>query len=354
MYKSEKLELWNITPGVPALANAQKIFNIVGRLKSPNETKQFLYTLNGGPEKHVFFNRGPGRTGRLQYPGDFNIDTINEKDLQPINKVVFKFVDGKQTVSLDEVCFAVDRHTGAEPRFALNLEKVDHAHQVGQVVDGNWKVTCDPSGKPCLEIPREESGLDRIILFGRHDWTTGYTVSAKLAVTAWTRTPYNVGLVFKWNEHLQGDGTYLPKQWSTGLGYFSSYDLGLRIRFGVDVHIDDLGNKVGDYVLRDGHLSALRYWGKRFLESRWTRPIPRRLLPFDFPFTEIASERTYTFKMHVHPTRYALTVWQSSKKEPRPLLEVAHPLEHLPRGSVGIIAYNCAVRVYSFNVDPDP
>jgi len=354
MYESEKLELWNITPGVPALSNAQKIFNIVGRLKSPNETKQFLYSLNGGPEKHVFFNRGPGRTGRLQYPGDFNIDTINEKDLQPINKVVFKVVDKGQTASVDEVCFTVDRHTGAEPRFALNLEKVDQAHQVGQVVDGKWRVARNSSGVPCLEIDKEDSGLDRIILFGRYDWTTGYTITAKLEVTAWTATPHNVGLVFKWNEHLQGDGTCLPTQWSTGLGYFSSYDLGLRVRFGVDVHIDVLGHKVGDYVLRDGHLSKWRYWVRRFLQSRWARAIPSRLLPCELPFTEMAPRQTYTFKMRVHPKKYALTVWRSSKKEPRPLLEVAHPLEHLPRGSVGIIAYHCAVRVHSFNVEPDP
>jgi hypothetical protein len=267
--------------------------------------------------------------------------------------VVFKVVDDGQMASVEEVCFPAYWHAETEPRVALNLEEVDQAHQIGQIVDGKWKVTRDPSGKPCLEIPREDSGLDRIILLGRHDWTTGYTVSARLAVTAWTRTPYNVGLVFKWNEHLQGDGTCLPTQWSTGLGYFSSYDPELRIRFGVNVHIDASGRKLGDYVLRDGHLSKWRHVVRRLLESQLAKLIPSRIMPFAFPFTELVPLREYMFKMRVNPRKYALTVWPSSATEPQPQLEVLDPVERLSQGSVGIIAYNCGVRVYSFNVDPD-
>ena len=72
----------------------------------------------------------------------------------------------------------------------------------------------------------------------------------------------------------------------------------------------------------------------------------------EFPFTEIIPKVIYSFKMRIHPKIYELTVSKNSKKQQHPPLQVLEPVDRLPQGSVGIIAYNSAVRVYEYNVIP--
>ncbi|MGI9534500.1 MAG: hypothetical protein ACR2NW_06085, partial [Thermodesulfobacteriota bacterium] len=177
---------------------------------------------------------------------------------------------------------------------------------------------------------------------------------ARLSVTSWTHITHNVGLLFKWNPHLQGDGTNLPIQWSTGLGYYYSLSKGLRIRFGKDVHVDQKGNKQGDYILREKPLSYSRYFkGKLIKFSRFVMKNEKKSLFFGRnPFSQITPGIQYYFKLKVHPERYSLTVWEDGTVEPSPQLVVNEPIEVLPQGSVGIIAYNCGVRIYEFNVNP--
>jgi len=67
---------------------------------------------------------------------------------------------------------------------------------------------------------------------------------------------------------------------------------------------------------------------------------------------QIPSNKQYRFRMVVRPERYALTVWPSEKREPLAQLDLRQPVDRLPRGSVGIIAHHCAVRVYDFQVSP--
>ena len=70
------------------------------------------------------------------------------------------------------------------------------------------------------------------------------------------------------------------------------------------------------------------------------------------PFSQIIPGKNYFFNMVVRPEKYQLTVWEEGKKEPSPQLVAERPVEILPNGSVGIIAYNCGVRIYSFDVSP--
>jgi hypothetical protein len=342
MYVTEDLEIWNLTPGIPAMTGAQRIFNIVGHLKRPETVALLTYRLNGGPEKPVFFNDTQERSGRLELPGDFNIDTVRLEELRPRNHLLLRLYPDKQEVAID---FPTCSTHELQPVFLLKPGEIQAPEQAGQVVDGKWRLGRDERGEPCLEIRKEDAGYDRIILFGRHNWTCYYEVSARLSVSQWIHKVHNVGLLFKWNPHHPGDGRHLPTRWSTGLGYYFSRSLGLRLRFGVDVHYDEQGNKLGDTLLGEAPLSMWAWRKsqllKRFLPQRPTLPT---LIP-GIP---------YCFHLRIHPDQYALTVWQAGKKPPRPQVIALHPIDRLPHGCVGLIAYQCALRVYEYQVQPLP
>lgn len=362
MYASEELEVWNLTPGMPVKTGAQAIYNIVGRLKAPETVSRLTYRLNGGPEKPVFFNNTQERTGRLERPGDFNIDTLRLEDLRPDNRLTLQVyrnapasggIPGSGDTARVEhekgkavtIDFPACAPPGPQPIFQLKFGEAHLPEQLGQIVDGRWRVSRDEAGEPCLEIQKEDAGYDRIIVFGRHDWTSSYEINATLVVREWTHKFHNVGLLFKWNSHHPGDGSCLPTRWSTGLAYYYSRSLGLRLRFGVDVRYDERGNKLGDNILSEAPLS-LWEWRKGQLLKRF---FPRRAaLPVLKPGIR------YHFHLRIHPDQYTLAVWEDGQKQPRPQLAVPHPVERLPRGSVGIIAYHCAVRVYAFQVRPLP
>jgi len=347
MIERDEFEIWNITPGFISLSGSQKIFNVVGRLKSPEKISRMLYSLNGNLEKLVFFNNSKDINGRLENFGDFNIDTINENDLKPNNVLSLRIILKNSSEKNYNIMFSGSSINNKLPHFQLKFDGIKYPQQVGQVVDGKWLVSKDESGEPCLEIKKDNAGYDRIILFGNHDWSSGYEITARLCVVAWTRKIHNIGLLFKWNPHAQGDGTYLPTQWSTGLAYYYSMSPGLRIRFGVNVHFDHHGKKFGDYVLKEKPLSI---WRRRI--GKIINPLPN-CSPFKKqPFSQIKLGTKYFFHMKVLPEKYVLTVWEEGKRKPDPQLVVQKPIDRLPNGAPGIIAYNCAVRIYEFNVFP--
>lgn len=343
MYLTEDFELWNAAPGVPAAAGAQSRYNIVGRLFRTGEVSRFTYELNGSPERPIFFNATGRRVGRLDRNGDFNIDTIGTAELLPENSLVFRVYRNGSGVSEHTVRFPAHVTASDEPRFRLELSGVEQPQSVGQVIDGKWRVSRDELGRKCLEIREEDTGLDRIILFGRAEWSTGYEISMKFMVTAWTNPVHNFGAVFKWNPHLEGDGTQLPTQWSTGLAYYYSHSPGLRLRFGVDVYVDGNGVKHGDFVMKERPYSVFRYL---LMSLNRVVRFTRR------PLSQLVPGVMYRLRVRIHPERYTLTLWKDGRREPRPRLEVTHPLERLPSGSVGVIALRCAVRVYEYEVTP--
>lgn len=353
MYENDEFELWNLEPDTTALTGAQTIFNILGRVKHPDKINKISYSINGSQERAIFFKYLENRSERLMRPGDFNIDTILAEELGPENQLKFRLDLGQEEKEY-QINFSTRMNIEAAPSYMLDLSEVRHPQEVGQIVDGKWTCGKDESSEPCLEIESQDSGLDRIILFGRHDWTSGYEITARLCVTSWNHITHNIGLLFKWNPHLQGDGSCLPAQWSTGLGYYYSLSKGLRIRFGHNVHFDNNGNKKGDIVLKEKPLSLYRYLKGNLLKlSRPFLKIANGNSDITAnPFSQIVAGRQYLFKMLVHPEKYTLTVWERGKDEPSPQLVVYDPPDILPQGSVGIIAYNCGVRLYEFNVSP--
>ena len=349
MFRTPEIEIWNLTPGVEALAGPQRIFNVVGRLTAPERVAELTYSMNGSPEQPVFFSRSAGDCDRLSTIGDFNIDTIEFDELKTQNRLSLRLVMLDNKTSQYEVVFPIRFWPEGLPKFHLNLEGCDFPEMVGQVVDGKWQISPDESGIPCLQIKEADAGYDRIILFGRHSWSTGYEILAKLSLAAWCgKTDHGLGIGFKWNPHLQGDGTCLPSQWNTGIGlYYFPRSLtikpGLRISIGVNVHVDSQGRYTGEYILKQGMLS---FW-------RWALGnLQRHLFCRPYPIAQIAPCRSYFFRLRIVPEAYRLTIWPSESPEPAPQVVAHQPIDRLPEGAVGIIAHHCAVRVYEFEVVP--
>jgi hypothetical protein len=344
MVRTDQIEVWNLTDGGIARSGCVDIFNIVGNVHDPASVEEFAYQLNDGPELPVFFARRREPGARLSRAGDFSIDTIALADLGPTNRLSFRIRRAGGGDHRRKVHFRAAPFEEMQPRFRLDLDGARGAEQVGQVVEGPWRIGEDERGRRCLEIAPDDAGYDRIILFGREDWTTGYEVHARLAITRIV-AHHNIGLVFQWNPHERGDGTWLPKKWSSGLGYYCSYGEhpGIRIRFGVQAHYDESGRIRGEYLLAHRPLTTRRRvlfnrMKQKFRLSGWT--------------TELRLHQDYCFRMHVHPKRFALTVWPAADPPPPPQLVVDDPIAPLRQGAAGILAYHVGVRLYEFEVRP--
>lgn len=351
MFLCEDLEIWNLIHNQSVFFGAQEIFNVVGRVRRPDKTLNLCYSINGKSERPIFFSRSTGDCERLRSGGDFNIDTISSSDLNQENTIKLGIVDNSCRSKEYRIDFSIHRNKTVTPNFRLNLEGINYPQQVGQVVDGKWRVNKDEGGERCLEIKSQDAGYDRIILFGNHDWTTGYEVIARLCVKKWTGIrEHGLGIGFKWNPHGQGNGTCLPMQWNTGLGlyYFPktlSLKPGLRISIGVDVHFDSEGNYTGETVLGQGMFSF----------RRWVYGIIKgHIFRMQYPTAQIEPNKHLWLKMSVHPDRYEFTVWKSGEKEPFPQVIASDPDDQLKRGSVAIIAHHCALRVYELRINPIP
>lgn len=344
MVKTEQVEIWNLTDGGIARSGCVDIFNVVGRVADPASIEKFTYKLNDGPETPVFFARQAEFGARLSRAGEFSIDTIAIADLAPSNRLLLIVGRAGTGEFQQQISFAVAPFEEARPEFRLDLDGVRSAEQVGQVVEGPWRVGEDEQGRRCLEVAPDDAGYDRIILFGRQDWAAGYEVLARLAITRIVG-PHNIGLVFKWNPHQRGDGTWLPKRWSSGLGYYCSYGEhpGIRIRFGIEAHYDEAGRIQGEHLLAHRPLTTRR----RVLLNR----IRQRARLVRWP-TELRRGDDYCFRMLVHPRRLALTVWSADHTEPAPQLVVDDPIDPLRQGAAGILAYHVGVRLYEFEVRP--
>lgn len=342
MTAGDDVEVWNLADGVPAVFGAQDIFNVVGRVREPERVASMTYVLNGAPRRSVAFAAG-APAGRLARTGDFNIDTITSEELRRENDLALHVRRVDRTEATRVISFPAVPLAPGKPAFRLDLSHARGPQEVGQVVDGRWRVVVDERGERCLEIARRDAGYDRIILFGSHAWTHGYAVSARLVVPAWTHHCHNVGLLFKWNPHERGDGDQLPTRWSTGLGYYAWPSPGLRLRVGVGVHVDREGRKLGDLVLAERPLSNIR----RALGR------PRRRLGLGPPPSQIVPGRQYRFHLRVAAGEYALAVWPAARRRPaQPQLVASAPLDRLPTGAVGLIVLNGAVRLYEFEVEP--
>lgn len=168
MQEPDLIDLWNVHHGTALYVGAQRIVNVVGRLTEPGNIRRLTYSLNGSPPRPVVFKVDNAADQRLAHEGDFCIDTIDRRALREQNTLVLSadLRDGQAV----ERTVEFRRRDASEPTsapFRLDLTGVRYVAEVGQVVDGHWRIGQDSEGKPCLEIIPADAGLDRIILFGR-------------------------------------------------------------------------------------------------------------------------------------------------------------------------------------------
>lgn len=341
--EADHIRVWNVHEGVTATVGAQERFNVLGKVLDPEDTVELHARLNGGDWVPVPVNLTTGSKARLRAPGDFNIDRIHIDALRPTNVLELRQTlrDGAQRRR--RIRFQAAERPGGSPDFTLAVQP-GKIEEFCQVVDGDWRVVaCEDSSS--IGISRSQAGYDRIVLFGDRDWTTGYEVEACLTVDAWTYHVHNVGLLFKWNPHAEGNDAVLPIRWSTGLAYYASASPGLRLRYGVDVTYAR-GVRHGDFVLGE---APLAWWTRTpawLLRAAWFMSGRRLVL------SQLRTGVRYRFRARIDPTCYQLTAWCDGKRAPRPQVVVSSPTEHLRAGAVGIIAQNAAVRVHEFTVRP--
>lgn len=334
------LTIWNLHAGVPLRFGAQDIVNIVGRLSRPAEVAEFCYSLNDAPKKPIAFRRTHDASLRLVREGDFNIDTIDCHDIRPRNTLTFFISRTDNTSRRYTIDFPARPLTPDAHSYSLDLQGVDHPQEVAQIVDGHWKVVYNSNGERCITIAPEDAGYDRIILFDGAGHAPRQHVRARLRVVDWTRRRHNVGLLFRWQSHAGGDGYDLPTRWSTGLGYYYSHSRGLMLRFGVDVHYDSNGVKLGDYCLADTVFSSWRHAVN--VAGKLARRAP--------VFPQLTAGREYFFELCDEPDYCSLTVWPVGREQPAPQLFVPDPPKLLPPGAFGVIAHYCSVEILDFEI----
>lgn len=133
--KSDPIELWNVRDEVPTYVGAQRIVNILGRLSNVDDVEYLSYSLNDGPRVPVFFASRAWSANRLAHLGDFNIDTVERGQLKAENRLTptIQQKDGREIVRT--VCFPVDTSQLGTDNFRLDLNRVNYAQQVGQLVN---------------------------------------------------------------------------------------------------------------------------------------------------------------------------------------------------------------------------
>jgi hypothetical protein len=338
----EPIELWNLRDGACCVVGSQDIFNVVGRIARPHNARELRYALNDRPEHAVAFRPADGMSPRLERPGDFNIDTIRVADLAGENQLRLALDDRFGQTVQRRVRFSVRRWQGAPLGFRLDLRDGAVPEELGQVVDGRWRIARDGDGRVYLGVADADGGYDRIITFGDRSWGSGYEVFARVCVTRWTAgDSQGVGLAYRWNDHRQGDGRHLPVDWSTGAAMAFSDSPGLTMMVGVRACKGEDGRWLGETIEGHSSLSPLRQKASR---------IVRRLRPMHYAFPQIPAGREYCFRLRVEPRRRTLAVWPAAAAERAPQIVVNQPDERLPTGAVGVIAHHCGLRVYDFRV----
>ena len=339
-WTSNAIHLWNVHEKVPHYTGAQTIVNVLGHLANPAAVESLDYSLNEAPTRSAVFKAAATRAPRLVCLGDFNIDTITKDALKPVNTLLLRATYARGIERFHRVEFRTSDTYADRYSLRKRLKEADYPEQVGQVVDGCWIVSTDNRGQKCLEMTVDRAGYDRIILLTAGSLGQAYTIRARLCVTRWLRNRHHVGLVFKWNPHLQGDGTYLPDQWSTGIAHYYSNCAGLRFRIGVDVHFDEHGKKVGGHNLGEAVLCPRRAYWNRLL----------RRISF---LPQLPAGKEHWFELTVRGRRYSLAIWRAGRPKPRPQLVVEEAPDLLRGNVAGIIAYYCGVRIYEFEIEED-
>jgi hypothetical protein len=201
---SNRIEVWHgVEQRVGHLGEAQADFNLLGRVREPDQLVSLQYRVNDAipVELNVRGYR------RLAADGDFNADIPIESLMPGANTVTLegRFADGQKVRR--EV--TVERLSGSTP-LPLEIDWADVAdpQDVGQYVDGEWRL-----GEQGLRTG--EVGYDRLFLIGERDWQD-YEITAEVTVHRVTEKTGPVsgdnglGLVMRFAGHTVGGEDQFP------------------------------------------------------------------------------------------------------------------------------------------------
>ena len=167
---SGRIQVWHgVEQRVGHLGDAQGDFNLMGEVQEPDQLVALQYDVNGGipVELNVRSYR------RLAADGHFNADIPIDSLAPGVNTVTLqgRFADGDKVRR--EV--TIRRLAGETPLpFAIDWSQVSDPQDVGQYVDGEWRL-----GEGGLRTGHV--GYDRLFLIGERDWQD-YEVTAEVTV----------------------------------------------------------------------------------------------------------------------------------------------------------------------------
>jgi len=161
-----QIEIWHgMDQKVGHLGECQDDFNVLGMVSDVESLQVLTYSLNSGAAIELTVGNDPSGFGdcrRLMRTGHFNAD-IPITSLRPgINTVLITAADtqGKITTAT----LNIEKRNGAYPMpVSIDWEKVINPQDVGQYVDGEWRI--ENGGLRTMH-----TGYDRIFLIGEKSW----------------------------------------------------------------------------------------------------------------------------------------------------------------------------------------
>lgn len=186
------------------LGAAQPDFNLMGRVSPARGVRKLVYSVNGGDpvrlslglEDHGF---GDGR--RLGATGDFNADISISSLVHGSNTVTLTLSSWRNDPLQTEVL--LERDTGSSPLpLEIRWSDVDDPQDVGQYVDGRWRL--DDDG-----LRTAETGYDRLFLLGDTTWQD-YELTASFKIhevdlkTGPASGANGLGVIMRFAGHVDG------------------------------------------------------------------------------------------------------------------------------------------------------
>ncbi|MEX0887036.1 MAG: hypothetical protein WD009_11410 [Phycisphaeraceae bacterium] len=318
------IDIWHPEPvRVAAAGRPQPWANVVGRVhcdSSPVYTAG--YKCNDGPFTPLVL--GPSAY-RLRHPGDFNIE-LDFDTLSPgPNTVSIWASNHAGEVTQRDVIVEYVAHDACPLPLDIHWQDVAAIHDVGQIVDGQWRLT-DAGPRPV------SLAYDRVLVVGDMTWSD-YTATAVVTIHGYETTPaiygwpsYGpaVGLLMGWRGHAQW-GDMVPRR---GWHPFGSLAF-LRWQ-------------------KDGQPMCKQLWAG-VASDQIAPPVPTPDPDLDRPYIYKVQSRTQPGK----PNHFAMKMYPADTPEPADwdLAGTAAPESHT-HGSLALVAHHTDATFGDIHVEP--
>jgi hypothetical protein len=207
------IDVWYNSPqpfgqiGVP-----QTWVNVLGNVSDQDGIRSLTYSLNGGAEQPLTV--GPNGT-RLADPGDFNVEIAYTDLRSGWNDVVLTATDNQGNRTVKTVTVDYDSGNTWPNPYYIDWSTVDEIQDVAQVVDGKWV----KSGGQVRPVGASARSYDRLIGFGNTNWRD-YEVTVPVTIQAMYGLDPGVGILLRWQGHLEDDEQPSGRVRWGGLGWY--------------------------------------------------------------------------------------------------------------------------------------